>query len=237
MQAIILAGGKGTRLRPFTATLPKALVPIGDYPIIEVVLRQLKRRGFREVVVATGHLAELIEAYCGDGRRWGLKIRYVKEERPLGTAGALKLVRGLAPHFLTINADVLTTLDFGRLLAEHKRSGAAATVAVCERETVVDFGVMKLDAQGRVASYDEKPRLRYLVSMGVNCFDRRSVELIKRGESLGMPDFVERLRAAGKLVRGRRAREEWLDIGRPSDYEAVQQAFADPKVRRRYLPG
>jgi NDP-sugar pyrophosphorylase family protein len=235
MQAVILAGGKGTRLRPFTATLPKPLVPIGDYPIIEVVLRQLRHFGFRDVVVSTGHLAELIEAYCGDGKRWGLKISYARERAPLGTAGALRFVRKLAPDFMTINGDILSTLDYGSLMTAHRRSGAWATVGVCDRETLVDFGVITLGKDGALAGYDEKPRLKHLVSMGVNVFDRRAVGLIAKGETLGMPEFIARLGDQDKLVRGQRCRCEWLDIGRPADYEQAQQLFADPKQRRRYL--
>jgi len=234
-QAVILAGGKGTRLRPFTTTLPKPLVPVGDHPIIEIVLRQLKHFGFADVVISTGHLAGLIEAYCGDGRRWGMKIRYVHEERPLGTSGALKLIRGLQPHFLTINGDILTTLDFGRLFARHVGSGAAATIGVCARESPVDFGVLTLDGEDTLVRYDEKPSYRYLVSMGVNAFDRRALELVRRGESLGIPDLIDRVMASGTRVAGFRNKAEWLDIGRPTDYELAQEIFSSPRRRARYL--
>jgi len=234
-QAVILAGGKGTRLRPFTATLPKPLVPVGDHPIIEIVLRQLRHFGFRDVVISTGHLAELIEAYCGDGRRWGMSIRYVREDKPLGTAGALKLVRRLQPHFLTVNGDLLTTLDFGRLFEQHRRSGAAATIGVCERRTLVDFGVLQLDADDDVQGYVEKPSYRYLVSMGVNVFDRNCLSLIRAGEAVGIPDFVARILAGGGRVAGFRNSADWLDIGRPSDYELAQDIFASPRRRARYL--
>ena len=234
-QAIILAGGKGTRLRPFTASLPKPLVPVGDYPIIEIVLRQLRRHGFREVIVSTGHMAALIEAYCGDGRRWGLKLRYVREDKPLSTAGALKLVRGLGRRFLTVNGDVLTTLDFKKLFDAHERRDAAATIAVCRRQATTDYGVIDLDASDRLIAYREKPAHSYLVSMGVNVFDRSALEHIGRGEALGIPDLIARLQAAGQDVYGYRADCDWLDIGRPSDYEAAQEIFASPARRKRYL--
>ncbi|MCX5796539.1 MAG: sugar phosphate nucleotidyltransferase [Elusimicrobia bacterium] len=235
MQAVILAGGKGTRLRPFTTSLPKPLVPVGDYPIIEIVLRQLRRQGFREVVISTGHLAELIEAFCGDGRRWGLRIRYVREDKPLSTAGALRLIRGLRQDFMTINGDILTTLDFRRLYESHRRSRCAATIAVCERQTVVDFGTIQLDDQDRLQAYVEKPAHRYLVSMGVNIFSRRAIGRIKRGEALGIPEFIARLRAAGETVMGFRSQAQWLDIGRPQDYQTAQDLFASPARRRAYL--
>ena len=234
-QAVILAGGKGTRLRPFTTTLPKPLVPVGDYPIIEIVLRQLKHYGFTDIVISTGHLAELIQAYCGDGRRWGVKIRYVREDKPLSTAGALKLIRGLAPRFLTINGDLLTTLDFGKLYDYHRRSGADAAIAVCERLRKIDFGVIELDAENRLRSYTEKPSFPYLVSMGINVFDRRVLRLIKTGEALGIPELMQRITAAKGVVRGFRNKAHWLDIGRPDDYETAQELFAAPRGRARYL--
>jgi NDP-sugar pyrophosphorylase family protein len=234
-QAVILAGGKGTRLRPFTSTLPKPLVPVGDLPIIAIVLRQLKHFGFTDVIISTGHLAELIEAYCGDGKRWGLKIRYVREDKPLSTAGALKLIRGLQPRFLTINGDLLTTLDFGKVYDAHRKNGDAAVVAVCERVRTVDFGVIELDAKDRLCAYTEKPSHRYLVSMGINVFDRGVLKLIKPGEALGIPDLISRIRAGGGTVRGFRNKAHWLDIGRPEDYETAQELFATPKGRARYL--
>lgn len=234
MQAVILAGGTGTRLRPYTATLPKPLVPVGDAPIIEIVLRQLKRHGFRDVIISTGHLAGLIEAYCGNGKRWGLRLRYVREEKPLSTAGALKIISGLQADFLTINGDILTTLDFSALMRFHARSKAAATVGVCERSTSVDFGVISLDAEDRLAAYTEKPSYRYLVSQGVNAFSRGALKHIREGESLGIPDLILRLKAAGKTVMGFRNRAQWLDVGRPEDYETAQEIFASPARRKQY---
>lgn len=237
MQAVILAGGKGTRLRPFTTSLPKPLVPVGDHPIIEVVLRQLKHFNFKEAIISTGHLSELIEAYCGDGRKWGLKIRYVREDKPLSTAGALKLISGLKTDFLTINGDILTTLDYRKLVDFHKRKKALATLAVCERQTTVDFGVIGLDEDSVVQSYAEKPSHRYLVSMGVNVFSTDALRHIKKGEALGIPDLISRIRASGLLVAGYSNKAQWLDIGRPDDYEAAQALLSDPQKRRLYLPG
>jgi NDP-mannose synthase len=235
VQAVILAGGKGTRLRPFTTCLPKPLVPLGELPIIEVVLRQLKHYGFKDVVISTGHLSELIAAFCGDGKKWGLKIRYVREEKPLSTAGALKLVRGLKDDFLTINGDVLTTLDFSKVFAFHKKTKARATIGVCRRQTQVDFGVIALDKSDELAGYTEKPRYDYLVSMGVNVFSRKAVDLIEPGEFLGIPELIARVRASGGKVMGYRNSARWLDIGRAEDYEAAQELFASPRLRAAYL--
>jgi NDP-sugar pyrophosphorylase family protein len=234
MQAVILAGGKGTRLWPLTTALPKPLVPVGEHPIIEVILRQLKRYGFKDVVISVGHLAGLIEAYCGDGRRWGLRVRYARESKPLSTAGALRQVRGLERDFLTINGDILTTLDFRALFDAHRESKAAATLAVCPRSTTVSFGVLELEG-GVVTGYREKPTLRYQVSMGVNVFSRATLRLIEARRPLGIPEFVDRIRASGGLVRGFASRPDWLDIGRPEDYAAAQKIFKSPRRRAKYL--
>lgn len=225
MQAVILAGGKGTRLRPFTTSLPKPLVPVGEYPILEILLKRLKRQGFREVVISTGHLAELIEAYFSDGRRWGLKIRYVREDKPLSTAGALRLIKGLKSHFMVLNGDILTDLDFRTLMRHHVQTKAWATLAVIPRESRVDYGVIKTDGDGSLADYIEKPSLPYLVSMGINVFDRRAIKYILPGEALGIPDFALRLKAAKRKVACYQAKALWLDIGRPDDYQAAQDLF------------
>ena len=230
MQAVILAGGKGTRLRPFTTTLPKPLVPLGDYPIIDVLLRQLARQGFGDVVISTGHLAELVEAYCGDGRKWKLRIRYAREERPLSTAGCLRTIRGLKPHFLVVNGDILTDISFAKLYRRHLKHKGWATLGVIARESKVDYGVVELGPRSTLAKYIEKPRLPYLVSMGVNVFDRRAVKLIDKDEAIGIPDFVLRLKARRKKIFCHRSESQWLDIGRPEDYETAQDLFErDPK--------
>lgn len=226
MQAVILAGGQGTRLRPYTTALPKPLVPVGGLPILEILLRQLKRRGCTEAVLAVGHLAGLIRAYCGRGRQWGLRIRYHNETRPLGTAGALRAIRGLRPRFLVLNGDILTDLDFRALHRHHERSGAWATLGAVRRESRVDYGVLELARDGSLARYIEKPRLPYLVSMGINVLERRAVSLIRPGEALGIPDLAARIMASGGTVACYRARCRWLDIGRPEDYEAASALFA-----------
>ena len=159
MQAVILAGGRGTRLRPYTMSFPKPLVPIGDYPILEVVVRQLRGYGFDKVTMLTGHLAELIQAYFGHGERWGIEIEYVREQQPLNTAGALKLVTDPAEHVLVMNGDILTTMDYRALYERHLEKGAQATVATIRREHKVDFGVIEYDADGFLSGYREKPVL------------------------------------------------------------------------------
>lgn len=229
MQAIILAGGKGTRLKPFTVSLPKPLVPVGDYPILEVIIRQLVKQGFKEIVISTGHLAELIQAYCGDGKRWGVSIRYVREEKPLDTAGSLKLVPGLAENFLVMNGDILTTLDYGDLHRMHVQKGVAATTATTIREVKIDFGVPRVADNGLMDGYTEKPTYTFLVSMGVYVLSRSMVDHIKPGEAIGMPDLLMRAVNKDQQVYCHKSSCYWLDIGRVDDYERAQDEFNQRK--------
>lgn len=235
MQAVILAGGRGTRLRPYTMNFPKPLVPIGDYPILEIVVRQLRGFGFDKVTMLTGHLAELIQAYFGTGERWGIEIEYVREQQPLNTAGALKLVTDPAEHVLVMNGDILTTMNYRALYERHLEKGAQATVATIRREHKVDFGVIEYDSDGFLSGYREKPVLDYTVSMGVYVLSRSCQALISEGESLGMPDLLLRVMDGGGRVYCAQEPCYWLDIGRVDDYEEAQREFlADPQ---RFLPG
>jgi NDP-sugar pyrophosphorylase family protein len=226
MQAVLLAGGKGTRLKPYTISFPKPLVPLGEYPIIEVIIRQLHKAGINEIIISTGHLAGLIEAYCGDGSKWGVKIRYVREDKPLNTAGALKLVQGLEDHFLVMNGDILTNLDYRTLIKQHLDKKAAATVAVRTRESKIDFGVVDHDAEGFLTHYTEKPVYKFLVSMGVYVMSKAVLDLIAVDEAIGMPDLLLRIKAKGGKVFCMQTECSWLDIGRVDDYENAQETFA-----------
>lgn len=225
MQAIILAGGKGTRLKPFTTVFPKPLVPIGDLPILEVIIRQLARAGFRRITLSTGHLAELIEAFFGDGSRWGVDIRYVREDIPLNTAGALKLLGDCDEDFLVMNGDLLTTLDYAHLYSGHVASSSIATVATKMRENRVDFGVLEFDQQGTLTNYIEKPVYKFSVSMGVYVLSRKCLDFIEPNEALGMPDLLLRIKDAGHRVSCVDSDCYWLDIGRADDYELAQREF------------
>jgi len=230
MKAVILAGGKGTRLRPYTVSFPKPLVPIGDYPILEVIVRQLARQGFTGITISTGHLAELIEAYFGDGSRWGVTIDYVREEHPLNTAGALELVGEQDDDFLVMNGDVLTTLDYATLVAEHRRRGVEASVATKRREQMVDFGVVEIAEDGLLDRWNEKPRFSYDVSMGVYVLSEAARKLVREGESLGMPDLLLRVKDSGGGVYCHRCECEWLDIGRVDDYQRAQEVFEESQA-------
>ena len=236
-RAVILAGGRGTRLRPYTTILPKPLMPVGDRPILDIVIRQLARAQFERVTIATGYLAELIEAFFGDGSRHGIPIDYFREDEPLGTVGALSLIDGLDEHFLVMNGDVLTDLDYRELLDGHRAGGQAATIAAHRREVQISLGVMHFDDgddANRVTDYSEKPTLDYEVSMGVYCFAPRALELIEPGERLDFPDLVLRLIAAGESVKAWRSDKYWLDIGRHDDYEQAQDEFESR--RHLFLP-
>ncbi len=223
MKAVILAGGKGRRLAPYTTVLPKPLMPIGDIPILEVVVRQLKHAGFDEITMAVGHLAELLMAYFGDGKKWGVEIRYSREEQPLGTAGPLSLVQGLDEPFLVMNGDLLTTLNYRTMWEYH--DGAIATLATFRRDVKIDLGVIETDDQNWVQRYIEKPTYHYTVSTGIYVFEPIVLEYIPHGKRMDLPNLVLKLLADGQRVAAYPFEGLWLDIGRPDDYERAVAEF------------
>jgi NDP-sugar pyrophosphorylase family protein len=212
-------------------------MPVGDQPILEIVIRQLARAGIERVTIATGHLAELIEAFFRDGSQYGIKIDYFREREPLGTVGALSLIGGLDHDFMVMNGDVLTDLDYRRLIDNHLDGGQSATIATHERHVEISLGVMQFDDDAdrtRVTDYIEKPTMSYEASMGIYCYSDRVLEYIPTGQRLDFPDLVLRLVAAGETVRAWRSADYWLDIGRPDDYEQAQDEFG--RLRHRFLP-
>ncbi len=232
MKAVVLAGGKGTRLSPYTKILPKPLLPIGDMPILEVMLKQMKRAGITDVVLTVGHLANLLRTFFMDGQRWGLNISYSYEEKPLGTAGPLSLISGLDSTFLVTNGDVLTTLDFCELIAFHKAQGGIATIAVHKRRVKIDLGVVQSDGDNRIIGYIEKPTYDYTVSMGIYVFEPQILKFIPFNMYLDFPELVLRLIAAGEKVIGYPFDGYWKDLGRPDDYA---QAAEDFSVMQEYF--
>ena len=226
MRAVILAGGQGTRLRPYTTALPKPLVPLGDEcPILEVVLRQLARAGFRSASVAIGHLGSIIRAVVGDGRQWGIDVEYWEEGSPLGTVGPLVAHRDELPDdFLVMNGDILTDLPFDQLLARHRAGGGGVTVAAYPREVAVDFGVMDV-ADGSVVGFREKPTLSYTVSMGVYALSRRVLERFEPGLPFGFDELLLDQLGTGSPPQAFRFDGYWLDIGRPEDYDRANEEF------------
>lgn len=234
MHAVLLAGGKGTRLQPFTATFPKPLVPLDDVPVIEILVQQLRRFGVREITVVTGHLAELLRAFLGDGARFGVRIRYLREDPPLDTAGCLGLLERPSQPFLVMNGDLLTTLDFSQLLSFHCRQAPTATIAAHRREVKIDLGVLKMSRNGGLDDYIEKPSYEFFVSMGIYCFDPRVCDFVQRGERISMPSLILRLRDAGEKILCYREDCYWLDIGHPDDYAQAIEDFR--RDRSRFLP-
>jgi NDP-sugar pyrophosphorylase family protein len=234
MKAIILAGGKGARLAPYTKILPKPLMPIGEMPILEVLLRQIKCAGVDEVIITVGHLAGLLQAFFQDGKRLGLCITYSYEDIPLGTAGPLALIKNLNETFLVMNGDILTTLGFSALLQFHKERQAAATIAVHCREVNIDFGVVQCNGDNQIIGYTEKPKYEYLVSMGIYVFEPRVLLRIPFHQYLDFPDLVIKLINAGEKVVGFPYSGYWKDLGRPDDYEHAAHDFETMKTQ--FLP-
>lgn len=225
MQAIILAGGKGKRLAPYTTILPKPLMPIADMPILEIVLLQLKKHGFTKIILAVGHLAGLIQAYCGDGSRWGLNITYSMEDEPLGTAGPLSLIDDLEENFLVMNGDLLTNIDYSDLMKLHLQKGALATVSMYNKDVPISLGVLKLDDSGNIIDYIEKPTLTYKVSMGIYILNRKILDHIQKGKYLDFPVLIKQLIQENQKVVGYDFTGYWMDIGRHEDYFKVLEEF------------
>lgn len=223
-RAVVLAGGRGTRLRPYTTLLPKPLVPIGDRPILEFGLQSLKRAGFRRVTLCVGHLAELIQAFFGDGKKFGLELDYAVEEKPLSTIGPLAFVEDLGEDFLVMNGDILTDLDLAEPFRAHRRAKADLTVATHRREVKIDYGVLRYDARSRrVNAFTEKPRLPYDVSMGIYVLNRRCLDLVQPGKPMGFDELVLKLLRRKQPILSFPYEGRWLDVGRPDDYELAQE--------------
>ena len=222
MKVVIQAGGKGTRLRPYTTVLPKPLLPVGSKPVLEVLLRWARRNGARDVYITTGYLGHLIRAYCGDGSQWDLRITYSDEREPLGTIGALSLLRDhLDETFLVINGDVLTDLNLGEFVRSHRRSGADLTVATMRRSVRMDFGVIETE-QDRVVNFREKPHLSHLVSMGIYCIEPALLKHIPSCIPFGFDDLVFRMLDLNEPVNTFRHNGFWLDVGRIEDFQKAQ---------------
>ncbi|MEU4546384.1 sugar phosphate nucleotidyltransferase [Nonomuraea dietziae] len=235
MHVVILAGGKGVRLRPYTSALPKPLVPIGEeYAILDIILRQLAAQGFTSVTLAVGHLSPLIRAFVGDGTRWDLTVDYTEEVTPLSTIGPLFSIRDRLPdNFLVMNGDVLTTLNYADLLHHHTVSSAPLTVATAPRVVKIDFGVLEA-AGGHITGFREKPLLSYLVSMGVYALSRGCIEGYPEGMAFGFDELVLDLLARRRPPAVFEFEGYWLDIGRPDDYDEANARFEE--IRPLLLP-
>jgi NDP-sugar pyrophosphorylase family protein len=232
-RVVILAGGVGRRLAPYTFVIPKPIMPIGTTPILEVVLRQLSRYGFERITIALGHMSEIIKAVAGDGSRFGVQLSYSQETQPLGTVGPLMLIDDLTDDFIVMNADLLTDLNFADLFDHHVSNGAIATIAAFEKTTRLELGVLQTDALNRIVGFEEKPTLRHKVSMGIYVFNKRVLEYIPAQTYFGFDTLMLTLLKNRQTVRSYPFAGRWLDIGIPADYEQAQAEFEER--REHYL--
>jgi NDP-mannose synthase len=221
-RAVVLAGGRGSRLYPFTASLPKPLLPVGDHPVVELIVRRLAAFGASRITVAVNHLADLVQSYLGDGSRFGVPIDYVRETIPLGTAGPIGLVDPWTGPLLVMNGDVLTDIDFQDLLSSHRKHNASLTVATMIQSVRIESGVVETDASLRVTAIVEKPVVQHRLSIGMYVLSDHVADLIPRNERLEMPDLMTKLMGMGNSVVAHNHEGLWLDIGRPDDFAKAQ---------------
>ncbi len=230
-RAIILAGGKGTRLRPYTISLPKPLVPLGDKPILERIIVQLKECGFTHVTITLNHMAEMIKAFFEDGKRWGIKIDYTIEKKPLSTMGPLTLIEDLPDNFLVMNGDVLTDLNFGTFYEEHALKKAIFTIASHRRTEKIDYGLLHHDQENKLTKFEEKPSYDFLVSMGVYMLNKSVLEYIPKDTFFGFDHLMYKLLEVKNPATVYEYNGYWLDIGRPADYEKAIEKVNDPDFK------
>jgi len=224
MEAVILAGGKGTRLKPYTTTIPKPLVPVGERPILGIVLEQLRSAGVRKVTLTVNHMSDLIMAFFGTGERFGLTIEYSLEDKPLGTVAPVKLIKNLPEHFFVMNGDLLTDIDFAALYDCHIKSGCELTVATFQRDSVIDFGVIDIDRDThRAVGFREKPTYHFDVSTGVYVYSRNVLDRVPSDRAYGFDHLMLDMLKDSAPVNIYEHPGYWLDIGRPDDYEQANR--------------
>ncbi|MDD4894967.1 MAG: sugar phosphate nucleotidyltransferase [Candidatus Omnitrophica bacterium] len=228
MRAIILAGGKGTRLKPYTTLIPKPLVPLGgESSVLEMVISQLAKAGFTHITLAVNHLADLVMAYFGNGKKWGVLIDYSLENKPLNTVGPLTLIKDLPENFLVMNADILCNLNFKEFYKGHVKRGSLISVAACSRDSVIDFGVLKYDRGHCLTEFREKPVYRFDVSMGIYCLNRSVIKKLPKGKAYGFDQLMlDGIKNKDK-IRIEKFNGFWLDIGRPEDYQYADEHFKE----------
>ncbi len=233
-KVIIQAGGKGSRLYPYTKVLPKPLMPVGGMPILEIVIRQLAAQGFRDLTISIGYLGEMIRLCCGDGSKWGVRISYVAEEHPLGTIGPVKLVPGLNKPFMVMNGDLLTDLNFAELLRWHQSGSAPLSIATYQKPVNVSLGVLDTNEDGMVVGFREKPTLHFPCSMGVYVMNPELLSLIPEDAPFGFDQLMYRMLAQNVPARSYDFRGTWMDIGRPEDFHDACDLFE--KSPELFLP-
>ena len=230
MKAVIMAGGQGRRLAPYSTVLPKALMPIGDISIIEIIIRQLERSGFKEIIIATGYLSELIIAYFSQRKKINISLSFSKEKSPMGTFGALSKIKNLGRKaFFVLNGDVLTTINYNKLYKFHNDNKAVMTVAVQRRTINVDYGVIEVSKKNQIVKHSEKPKIKLQVGMGINVVSPSVMKYLNKNEKIDFPDVLKRLTADKQKVIAYLSNDYWMDIGRPDDYaKAVKDYMANP---------
>jgi NDP-sugar pyrophosphorylase family protein len=230
--AVLLAGGLGTRLRPYTTILPKPMMPIGEHTILEIVIRQLVRFGFTRIILAVNHQAELMKAFFGNGEKWNVKIEYSLETKPLGTMGPLKIIKDLPENFLVMNGDILTDLNFAEFMNAHEKRNSVFTIASSQRVEKIDYGVLSVSSHGFLSSFKEKPSLDFDVSMGIYAVSKKILEHIPADIHFGFDELMlQFLKADREMPFIQNHKGYWLDIGRPEDYEKALEQFEEMKSR------
>jgi NDP-sugar pyrophosphorylase family protein len=230
MKAVIQAGGKGTRLRPYTLVLPKPLMPVGDLPVIEMLIKWLRRYGIREIYITTGYLGHLLRSLCGDGSQWDCKIVYSEEVEPLGTIGALDLIRDqLDETFLVLNGDLVTDLDLRAFHSHHREHKDLLTVGVTNKKVKVDLGVIETKDQ-HVTNFYEKPSFDYQVSMGIYCMQPEILEHIPKAVPFGFDDLMYSMLDNKLPIHVYQHNGSWMDIGRPEDFQKAQELFQETNI-------
>lgn len=227
-RAIILAGGMGTRLKPYTVVLPKPLMPIGDYPILEVIIRQLSSQGFTRITLTVNHQADIIKAFCGDGSRWGIAIDYSLEEKALSTMGPLSLINDLPENFLVMNGDILCDIHYGNFFDQHVKEKNLFTISSNIREQVNLYGVLDTD-NGQLTGFREKPITRFEVSMGIYMLNKRVLDFIPHNQAYGFDKLMLDFISKNESVAVKPFSGYWLDIGRPDDYAQAIEEFENRK--------
>ena len=233
-RAIILAGGTGSRLRPYTIVLPKPLMPVGEYSIIEIIIRQLCFYGFDHITITVNHKAEIIPAFLGDGSKWNIKIDYSLENTPLSTMGPLNLIKDLPEDFLVMNGDVLTDLDFNQFYNFHKEKGQLFTISAQERIERSEYGVLDLNSDSYLSGFREKPINTHIVSMGIYMANKSILKYIPKNEPFGFDHLMLELLSKKEPVLIKKHNGYWLDIGRPDDYNKANDEFNEYK--KKLLP-
>ncbi|HVP37026.1 MAG TPA: sugar phosphate nucleotidyltransferase [Terriglobales bacterium] len=230
-RVVILAGGEGRRLNPYTIVLPKPLMPVSNLPILEIIIKQLRRYQLTDITLAVGYLGNLIQTFFGDGKRFGVKIKYSFEEKPLGTMGPLSLIPGLKKTFMVMNGDLLTNLDYRKLAKYHQSRKTIVTIAVQKREIETDYGVLEYNKNHELTKYREKPKLPYQVSMGIYIFEPEILDYIPKNKKFDFPELMNLLLKKGEKVSVYPSSDFWLDIGRHEDYKRALEEFEKLKTK------